>query len=102
MGGTIAGRKQPQNQCEAYLGSVETMETANVATALHDIQDSYVHDYKYWDGGYTRWHIPGITHIWNDLSYNDQPEAASEAYLRSLGNALNPAAFMAPAPSGCN
>ena len=65
-----------QKCSEAYQGSQEQVaryltngNPAAIAAAIHTIQDSYspAHaGYQRWDGGYTRWHIPGISHMWGD------------------------------------
>jgi hypothetical protein len=58
---------------------------------IHAIQDSPVHQYNSWGGWYTFFTISGIKCIWHDLPYNDQAEAATEAYLRNLES--NPASY---------
>jgi len=104
MGGSLSGRKDPQNACEAYSGTADYVRNASTsgdaAGALHAIEDSYVHQYATWDGGWGRYHVPGPRHIYNVLWYSDQAEAAAEAYLRSL-NPANYGGFLAPRTSDC-
>jgi hypothetical protein len=56
---------------------------------------SYVHQYAVWKGG-----LPGLGHEYNDAWYNEEAEAAAEAYLRE-GNPLNLGGFLAPPPINC-
>jgi len=99
----MGGRKDNKNQqtcSEAYSGTADFIASSDLASALHAIEDSYVHGYAPWDGG-SHGHWPGLAHAYNDSWYNDAAEAAAEAYLRSLGRALNPAAYQAPKPANC-
>jgi RHS repeat-associated protein len=97
------GRGRQQTCGEAYSGTTDHIVNADsMADALHAIEDSYAHGYASWDGGYTSRHFPGPVHLYNDLWYNDAAESAAEAYLRSLGHALNPAGYQAPRPPNCS
>ena len=102
MGG-MDGRKDKQNQCDAYSGTADYVGNADQAGALHAIEDSYVHQYAFWNGGSNPFgvplHWPGLAHFINDLWYNDAAEAGAEAYLKNLGHSLNPGGYIAPNPT---
>jgi RHS repeat-associated protein len=69
-----------QKCSEAYAGSQAQVgrylangNPAAIAAAIHIIQDSYspAHTgYRPWNGGYTRWHVPGLGHLWGDGAQN--------------------------------
>jgi hypothetical protein len=105
MTGDCSGRKDPPDQCDGYKRTVDQMNS-DLAHALHAIQDAYVHQYAPWNGGkhlpYVTDHFPGMKHIYNDSWYNEDAEAATERYLRSMGSALNQAAYLPPAPPTCH
>jgi RHS repeat-associated protein len=100
MGRSSGGKKGPQDPCEARAATADYVATADQVGALHAIEDSYVHQYAPWNGGWGgKLHLPGPVHAWHDLWYNDAAEAAAEAYLRTFGLTSNPAAYLAPAPN---
>jgi RHS repeat-associated protein len=107
MGGTVTtGRySHPQNRCEAYSGTVGYLSAAyangDTAGALHAIEDSFAHQYGFWNGGSLGVHWPGWPHFGNDLRYMAQAEAAAEAFL-STSNPANFGAFLAPPPANCS
>jgi RHS repeat-associated protein len=98
MGGTLGLGGRKQNQCAAYFGTADFVRNADPTHALHAIEDSYIHQYKNWDGG-SFWflHFPGPVHFYRDLWYNGPAEAAATAYLRDLGTGQS--SYIAP---GCN
>ena len=93
MGGRLPGRKDPQDPCKAFKGTTDyvanAFDSGDTAGALHAIEDSYVHQYAPWNGGSYGIHWPGWSHFYHDLWYNDQAEAAAQAYLSNL----NPSNF---------
>jgi hypothetical protein len=80
---------------------------AAIAAALHIIQDSYspAHaGYQEWHGGYTKYHIPGLAHMYGDAvkdysAARSHATVASQTFLRDLlgkDSALsNPANYLA-------
>jgi hypothetical protein len=103
----LGGRKPKQTICEAFSGTANVVGNGDLAHALHAIQDSYSdsHQYSPYNGG-TNLHLPGLhhwpgfEHVYDDLWYHDQAEAASEAYLRNP-MAINPGAFLSPTKVMC-
>jgi hypothetical protein len=73
--------KNPDGELPRMFGSISRFsgsdrripskwQSGRIAAAIHIIQDSYspAHaGYQRWNGGHTRWHIPGIGHLWGDL-----------------------------------
>jgi RHS repeat-associated protein len=98
----MAGKKsngQQQSCSEAYAGSqaqiakyIQNGNPAAIGAAIHIIQDSYspAHaGYQPWDGGYSRWHIPGLSHLWGDgaASYSSarlNAHVATQQFLRDV------------------
>src|SRR5262249_17973040 len=104
MASDCPGRKDPPDPCDAWRRTIDQMH-GDLFHALHAIQDAWVHHYAPWNGGrpipLTSRVWPGWGHFYRDLWYNPDAEAATEAYLRSLGPGLNPTAFLPPPPSSC-
>jgi RHS repeat-associated protein len=98
----LGGRKPKQTICQAFSGTANIVANGDLAQALHAIQDSYSasHQYSPWNGGKYGIHWPGWAHVYDDLWYHDEAEAASEAYLRNP-MAINPGAFLAPTKVLC-
>ena len=96
MEGTLGLGGRKQTKCEAFMGTENYIRNADIFGALHAIEDSPVHGYRFWDGGYFGpAHIPGPVHIFHDLWYSSAAEALATEYLKNgpLGVHI---------PSGCN
>lgn len=121
----MAGRKPNgnfQNCAQAYASTQQQIkddiEKGDIYGAAHTIEDSYSPShfgYQPWDGGYTRWHIPGPDHmIGEDFQGADSPDvqaatAATTAFFRAVMELAekgapmpDPRNFLAPNPCSTN
>ncbi len=97
MSGMTTGRKPHKQRCdEAFQATqdqiIQDVNAGDLTKALHTIQDAYSpshYPFKFWNGGYTPLHIPGIGHMHGDwLPPDSAVEAATAASTQFLKDIL--------------